>query len=80
MASSRDRATTTSWAPFVVPGSPMDPRHEGSNILIRDGAILTRGANDILSVLGLPQSPPQAVEFRICTNVFGALVLVKRAI
>lgn len=45
---------------FVVPGSPMDPRHEGSNTLIRDGAILTRGANDILSVLGLshPASQP----------------------
>ena len=47
---------------FVVPGSPMDPRHEGSNSLIRDGAILTRDANDILSVLGLPQSAPQVIE------------------
>ncbi len=47
---------------FVVPGSPMDPRHEGSNNLIRDGAILTRGANDILSVLGLPHSAPQPIE------------------
>ena len=47
---------------FVVPGSPMDPRHAGSNGLIRDGAILIRDANDILSVLGLPQSIRQAVE------------------
>ena len=47
---------------FVVPGSPMDPRHEGSNTLIRDGAILTRGANDILSVLGLPHSAAQPIE------------------
>jgi DNA processing protein len=47
---------------FVVPGSPMDPRHAGSNSLIRDGAILVRDANDILSVLGLPQSQPQALE------------------
>jgi len=47
---------------FVVPGSPMDPRHAGSNSLIRDGAILTRGENDILSVMGLPHSPRQAVE------------------
>ena len=37
---------------FVVPGSPMDPRYAGSNSLIRDGAILTRDANDILGVLG----------------------------
>ena len=47
---------------FVVPGSPMDPRHSGSNSLIRDGAILIRDANDILSVLGLPQSTPQVSE------------------
>jgi DNA processing protein len=47
---------------FVVPGSPMDPRHSGSNSLIRDGAILVRDANDILSVLGLPQSAPQVIE------------------
>jgi DNA processing protein len=47
---------------FVVPGSPMDPRHAGSNSLIRDGAILVRDANDILSVLGLPQSAPQVIE------------------
>ena len=47
---------------FVVPGSPMDPRHAGSNSLIRDGAILVRDANDIISVFGLPQSARQAVE------------------
>ena len=47
---------------FVVPGSPMDPRHAGSNSLIRDGAILVRDANDIISVFGLPQSPSQTVE------------------
>ena len=47
---------------FVVPGSPMDPRHAGSNSLIRDGAILVRDANDILSVLGRPQVPPQVAE------------------
>ncbi len=47
---------------FVVPGSPMDPRHEGSNSLIHDGAILTRSANDILSVLGLPHPISQPLE------------------
>ncbi|MBL0898537.1 MAG: DNA-protecting protein DprA, partial [Reyranella sp.] len=47
---------------FVVPGSPMDPRHAGSNSLIREGAILIRDANDIMSVLGRPQVTPQAVE------------------
>lgn len=47
---------------FVVPGSPMDPRYAGSNNLIRDGAILVRDANDILSVLGRPQVAPQRLE------------------
>lgn len=36
---------------FAVPGSPTDPRSEGPNGLIKDGAVLTRGAGDILDVL-----------------------------
>ena len=47
---------------FVVPGSPMDPRYGGSNALIRDGAILVRDANDIISVFGKPLLRPQAIE------------------
>ncbi|MDP3241088.1 MAG: DNA-processing protein DprA, partial [Reyranella sp.] len=47
---------------FVVPGSPMDPRYAGSNSLIRDGAILVRDANDILSVLGQPKAAAQRLE------------------
>jgi DNA processing protein len=46
---------------FVMPGSPLDPRYAGSNTLIRDGAILVRDANDILSVMGLPHSAPQVI-------------------
>lgn len=45
---------------FVVPGSPADARYAGSNALIRDGAILTRDLNDILSVLAEPRSVAQA--------------------
>ncbi|MFO1087932.1 MAG: DNA-processing protein DprA [Reyranellaceae bacterium] len=44
---------------LVVPGSPADPRYDGSNSLIQDGANLVRHVNDILSVLGRPQCPPQ---------------------
>jgi DNA processing protein len=44
---------------FVVPGSPADPRYAGSNNLIRDGAILTRDINDIMSVIQAPRSGPQ---------------------
>jgi DNA processing protein len=39
----------------------MDPRYAGSNTLIRDGAILARDANDIISVFGKPQSVCQLV-------------------
>ena len=46
---------------FVVPGSPMDPRYAGSNNLLRDGAILTRDANDILSVLNRSRISRQAL-------------------
>ena len=36
---------------FAVPGSPLDPRAEGTNRLIRDGATLVTGADDVLEVL-----------------------------
>lgn len=37
---------------FAVPGFPLDPRSEGTNGLIRNGAVLTRDAADVLEVLG----------------------------
>jgi DNA processing protein len=37
---------------FGVPGSPLDPRAQGPNGLIRDGAILVRSADDVLEELG----------------------------
>ncbi|MBX9696748.1 MAG: DNA-protecting protein DprA, partial [Alphaproteobacteria bacterium] len=36
---------------FVTPGSPLDPRHHGSNQLIREGATLVQTADDILEEL-----------------------------
>ena len=36
---------------FAVPGSPLDPRARGTNALLRQGAVLTESADDILSVL-----------------------------
>lgn len=33
---------------YAVPGHPMDPRAEGTNKLIREGAILVRNAKDVL--------------------------------
>ena len=34
---------------FAVPGSPLDPRARGANRLIREGATLTEGAEDVLA-------------------------------
>ena len=36
---------------FAVPGSPLDPRAEGTNDLIRDGATLCAGVEHVTSVL-----------------------------
>ncbi len=42
---------------FAVPGSPLDPRSQGPNGLIRDGAILTESAADVLDGLGAIRRP-----------------------
>ena len=36
---------------FAVPGHPFDARAWGCNMLIRDGATLVRGANDVLEAI-----------------------------
>ncbi|MEM9269881.1 MAG: DNA-processing protein DprA, partial [Pseudomonadota bacterium] len=47
---------------MAVPGHPVDARAGGCNALIRDGAVLVRGAEDVLSALGrgLPAKPVPA--------------------
>ncbi len=40
---------------FAVPGSPLDPRCQGANRLIRDGAALVENVQDILDVLAEQQ-------------------------
>ena len=58
---------------FAVPGSPLDPRAQGPNTLIRDGAVLVRDADDILDELSAavrfltashpaPEQPAQVIE------------------
>ncbi|MFN4202031.1 MAG: DNA-processing protein DprA [Tabrizicola sp.] len=37
-----------------VPGHPFDARASGCNMLIRDGAVLVRGPDDVLEALGAP--------------------------
>ncbi|HEY8189890.1 MAG TPA: DNA-processing protein DprA, partial [Micavibrio sp.] len=36
---------------FAVPGHPLDPRAEGPNHLIREGAVLVRGVEDVMEHL-----------------------------
>jgi DNA processing protein len=51
---------------FAVPGSPLDPRAEGCNDLIRTGATLVSGAADVLESIadqiGRPPPEPSAWE------------------
>ena len=45
---------------FAVPGSPADPRARGGNDLIKKGALLVEGAEDIVAALGPMTEPPLA--------------------
>jgi DNA processing protein len=44
---------------LAVPGHPLDPRAAGCNQLIRDGARLVRGVEDVLAALGPDLPAPQ---------------------
>lgn len=54
---------------MAVPGSPLDPRSEGANHLIREGAILVRSADDVIEAVSalvtgqLFAPPPPAFEY-----------------
>ena len=39
---------------MAIPGHPFDARASGCNMLIRDGALLVRGPQDVLEALGAP--------------------------
>ena len=43
---------------FAVPGSPLDPRARGCNDLLRQGAVLTESAGDVLANLHHPAPRP----------------------
>ncbi|MEI7607676.1 MAG: DNA-processing protein DprA [Rhodospirillaceae bacterium] len=45
---------------FAVPGSPLDPRCQGPNALIRQGATLVESATDIIEALAHLTRPPMA--------------------
>lgn len=48
---------------FSVPGSPLDPRARGANDLIRRGATLVEGVEDVLNALGAQLSEPRPKVF-----------------
>ncbi len=45
---------------FAVPGSPLDPRCRGSNDLLRQGAVLTETADDVLAHLTASLKAPRS--------------------
>jgi DNA processing protein len=47
---------------FAVPGSPLDPRCEGANRLIRDGAGLLMSVDDVLEALQEPRRTPRLLQ------------------
>ncbi|MGE0628325.1 MAG: DNA-processing protein DprA, partial [Hyphomicrobiaceae bacterium] len=47
---------------FAVPGHPLDPRAEGTNQLIKDGATMATSADDVLRALG-DQDMPRTIRF-----------------
>ena len=48
---------------FAVPGSPLDPRSRGGNDLLRQGAILTETAQDVLSQIDSGRGPRITTEW-----------------
>ena len=46
---------------LAVPGRPGDPLSHGPNLLIRDGATLVRGLDDVLEHLGIEPVPPKGL-------------------
>ena len=45
---------------FAVPGHPLDPRAEGTNRLIKDGATIATGPEDVLEALAPMREAPSA--------------------
>jgi DNA processing protein len=65
---------------MAVPGSPLDPRAQGCNQLIRDGATLIQNASDVVEAISVPASavratpapyaPPEELN---CDDALGAI-------
>jgi len=66
---------------MAVPGSPLDPRAQGCNQLIRDGATLVQNAADVVEAIrpfaSQLRSPPAQFEPAVQLNGDDALSLVE---
>ena len=61
---------------FAVPGHPLDPRAEGTNQLLKDGALLATSADDVLEALARQHTAPSFRAFEDMTSTstpFGEL-------
>ncbi|MHA1558679.1 MAG: DNA-processing protein DprA [Alphaproteobacteria bacterium] len=59
---------------FAVPGSPIDPRAQGCNSLIKQGATLVESIDDIISIAGSPTPSSKVPEkSHIMPNICGDL-------
>jgi DNA processing protein len=57
---------------MAVPGSPLDPRAQGCNQLIRDGATLVQNAEDVVEALGPVEARVESPPARFDPPVEGA--------
>ncbi len=65
---------------FAVPGSPLDPRAKGTNGLLRQGAVLTECAEDVLTALRpmlerSPGAPVKAIQIGASPATVAAALL-----
>ena len=58
---------------MAVPGSPLDPRSQGCNQLIRDGAILVQSADDVIELVSAFDRAPRSALLREPAPVFAPL-------
>lgn len=67
---------------MAVPGSPLDPRAQGCNQLIREGAVLVQNAADVLEAIGpLPPMVRQpGLDYRIPLSPLDASESERRAV
>ena len=57
---------------MAIPGSPLDPRAQGCNLLIREGATLVQSAADVLEALSaFGEGPQLGMRFQAAESVRG---------